>query len=287
MSSIYDRRWSISVDGEVLVAPNPISLKCEFSITHEFGAKLVYSDIKIYNLTKNTVSEKIKRKSILSFSAGYEDNLGVIFTGVIVNTYTKRIGADLVTTILATSGIKLKNEHVVEGKTFKGSYEILEILEYIVDQMDYSISIEDDDFEETVEDLTLNNGDGFEMLQGLANKYQFDYLLEGETMVFVKYGSSREGDPIEVSQLTGMEERPTYSEAGYNVRVRLNPKFKIGGKIKIKSKNINYDFAAMNYKAVADNVGDGEYTIHKMIIIGDSHGDDWSTNLEGFIQWNG
>ena len=283
MSDVFDRRWSLAVDGVQVVEPMADSLKCTFDIVHEFGGVIAYSVINIYNLSKQTVSQHLKKGSLLIFSAGYADNLGQVFNGTIVNVNTVRDDTNLITKITCTSGNKSRTKNVIASKTFAANTKPIGVIKYCVSQLGYAISIRDSDFssEQSTTSPYAVFGDGIELLNSLSYTYKFDWTIEADTIVIIKKKSFRDGATILVSRETGMEDRPEYSEVGYVVKVRLNPKLRIGGRVDIQSDFRDFNFGALHFKEIPESVGNGVYTIKKITIKGDTHGNDWTSRIEG------
>ena len=80
-----------------------------------------------------------------------------------------------------------------------------------------------------------------------------------------------------------MEDIPEFTDTGYNVKSRINPKFKIGKKVKIISDLRSLNYGAMHFRTIPDTSGKGIYKIYKIVINGDSHGTVWTSKIHGYI----
>jgi hypothetical protein len=284
MPSIFDRRWSLTLDGSLFFAESEDSLRCAFDILHEFGNVITYGNFQFYNLSETTITSAFKKGALFEFKAGYKENTGQIFIGTIVNVYSIRKEANVITHVLCSSGNKSKQKHVVQPKRFKKGTSVVEVIKYIVQQLGYGLQIKEDDF---ANDVTFVTGytvhqDGFDVLEQLGTSYNFLWAVSMNVIYIIKHNSFLNNEVLEVNQNTGMEDRPQYTESGYTVKVRLNPQFYIGGRINIKSQYQDYKLGAMNLAEIPDRIGDGVYVVSKIHHIGDTHTDAWSSKLEGF-----
>lgn len=293
MSEVYQRRWQLNIDGVPVILPSNDSLRCQFDVLHEYGNVITYSTFKIYNLSTATVSRYLKKNHLLEFSAGYVDNIGQIFIGTIINVYNVREGTDVITHILCSSGNRSREKHVINPATFARNTPAVQVIRYVVKEMGYGIEIKDEQFR--FDATFLSNytvyQDGFDALDDLSTSFSFKWALSMNVIKIKKYDEhtssllyEKAGDspPLLVNKENGMEGRPEYTEVGFNIKVRLNPKFFIGGQIEVKSDFKTFKLGVMNLKEIPETIGDGVYTVWRIQYTGDTHGNDWTSKLTGF-----
>lgn len=78
-------------------------LELHFEVPFDDDAKPNLSQLKIYNLTKTTIS-RIKKNQNVSLTAGYKDDYGLLVEGKIASVLTKYEGVDKATTVTFKEG---------------------------------------------------------------------------------------------------------------------------------------------------------------------------------------
>jgi hypothetical protein len=293
MGNIYQRRWYLSINGVRVINPSSDSLRCKFDVLHEFGDVITYSTFKIYNLAPSTVAQYFLRGNLLEFGAGYVDNIGQIFLGTITNVYDIREETDVITHVLCSASNKSREEHKITPVTFARNTPAAKIIRYVVKELGYGIDIKDEQFR--FDATYLSNytvfQDGFDALEDLSTSFSFKWAIVMGVIHIKKYDEfsksilyEKAGDtpPLLVNKENGMEGRPEYTEVGFNIKVRLNPKFFIGGQIEVKSDFKTFKLGVMNLKEIPKTIGDGTYTVWRIQYNGDTHGDEWTSKLTGF-----
>ncbi len=80
-----------------------------------------------------------------------------------------------------------------------------------------------------------------------------------------------------------MQGIPEINESGCSVKTRLNSQLQVNHRFIIKSETKHVNFTNLYVEVVPENLGQGEYGILKLEHTGDSHGEDWTTNVTGVI----
>lgn len=219
-----DKRNSMLVD-----AMQEIGAKCEQNIDGQFGRVAIISmdnvkinssdmdfefscegdddvtsneaEIVIYNLSTDTVKQFKKDKKIY-ITAGYKDDTGVVFSGVIVKVKDKFDGCDRITTINALDDLSRQEKQVTNisytaGKT--ASY----ILKDLVNKLGLPIAVFKTKRDHTYSGAVTIDGDLMSEIEKYANVCGVSaYINKGQ--VYVR--SLTEGDDIEfyVHMSTGL-----------------------------------------------------------------------------------
>ena len=285
MPEFYDRRWSIDIDNKPFIVSSKDSVKCVFEVNHEFGGVISYMKIGIYNLSSKTIGSKIKNGAAITLRAGYKNNIDVIGEGVIINSYMSRFGADTVVNLICASSAKKPSDFPTISFTAEKGTSIASVIQTVCEKMKLTLVINKNDFKdlEKLKSGTSFSGDGFKIINDLSHHYEFDYTVANKTIFALKHGKTFNETPQVISQETGMEDMPEFTDTGYNVKSRLNPKFKIGHKLRIKSTMKVLNFGAMHFRNVPETTGKGVYKIYKIVINGDTHGKTWTSKLSGYI----
>lgn len=129
-------RWELTVNigEEVKTVFYPLTV--EFSIVRNTSAQANTAQFNIYNLAPSTRSSEFffqdrfntSKRKIVKFKAGYGDKLTEIFKGYILESYSKRQGADIVTQMQC---LDLGNITDYVNQTFEGGTSYREIVETI------------------------------------------------------------------------------------------------------------------------------------------------------------
>ena len=283
MGEYNKRRWSVEIDGEVLIPEMAErQFKATFQILHDFGGFTSYADIAIYNLSKDTINKALKRGKNIIFKAGYDGSVDTIFSGTVRNVFPERVGPNTITRLICRGG-KLADEQPQVNETLGVNTKLTEIIRACGASLGYPIVMDDAQFADVDPypfGYTLQ-GDPRVYLDELAQAHKFDYIIENERLVVVRQGYTRQGDVHVVSQFTGMEGIPEISEVGVDVVTRLNPKLRIGGKFRIESELATFNFSNLYFRDVPETAGQGEYKIIKIEYTGDTWGDAWSDKIYG------
>ena len=115
------------------------SLDFEFTVPFDDDTEANEAEIRVYNLSKTTIG-RLKTDSEISITAGYGNDTGVIFTGVISSVKTRWSGQDKITTITALDSQNLK-ERDVESISYKAGVKASYILKDLVSRLKLPIAV--------------------------------------------------------------------------------------------------------------------------------------------------
>lgn len=104
--------WAVTLDSD--------EYDLEFEVKFDDDLEANEAEIKVYNLTQNTIKNLIVKKPI-SITAGYKGDTGVIFRGYISKVKTKREGCDKITTIYALDSFDLQEKDLTDITYAAGS----------------------------------------------------------------------------------------------------------------------------------------------------------------------
>lgn len=284
MTSYTKRRWEISIDDELFIAPTDgRQFKMTFEVVHDFGGSISYCDLAIYNLSADTANNAFKKGSAIRFKAGYSDTIDAIFVGTIKNVLRERRGPNTITRLICRGG-RLTDESKTINETLGAGAKVTDIIRACVKALDYPIVIDDSQFSD-IDPYPRGyvlNGDPRVYLDTLSTAHNFSYMIENNRAIVIRNDSFRQGEVHIVSQFTGMEGIPEITEVGADVIIRLNPKIRIGGRYRIESTLSTFNFSNLYFQNIPESAGKGEYRIFRISHSGDSWGDAWSTKIVGF-----
>lgn len=266
MSQQYGRRWRVTLftkgNGEAITIDN--SLRVSFDCAKSISDKPNQAKLMIYNLSVSNIEKALNgdfKRAVLS--VGYQ-SLNQLFVGDITKATVKRSGVDFILTLECADGfsaykngrIKLSLEHGATDKDIvKNLTETFQGVQ--VGQVDIP----------NVRKLPRGrvlNGDTREILNKIANNSQADWCIQDNEFIFLPKNKVLKNQAVVLSQESGMINSPQRTDDGLELDCLLNTELKIGGLVEVKSiiKSFN-----------------GFYKIVKIKHTGDSHSNDWKSQL--------
>lgn len=280
-----DRRlYSVIIDGNTYISESDAyQFRVVFDIDINPGETLAFGDFRIYNLAKKST---VEAGASIEFRAGYTNQVDTIFKGYITNTFRERDGASTVQRFLCKSGDPARDRGSLNSSYSQG-VQLLDVLKDIAKQWPRQLDIDESQFADVA--LTsgyMVDGDIPQELNQLAQAYNFDWVQERGRLVITKRTATRTTPVTEISQFTGMVGVPevTRGPDGLGVYVihKLNPYFRINGRINIKSEFQSFNAGNLFVVGLAgDARATGEYNIFQLRHRGDSHGNLWVTEIDG------
>lgn len=244
------------------------------------------AEIVVFNLSEETVNKIKGEFTRVILQAGYQNNAGIIFDGQIRQTRTGREGG--VTTFLeitAADGDRAYNFATVNQTLAAGATPA------------HQIKVCNDAFASkgagaghVPADLGGQPLPRGKVMYGMARKYMRDaanntdssWSIQDGKVQLVKATGYLPSEAVVLTHETGLVGTPEQTNEGIKVRCLLNPRLKIGGRIKLDNKSIQA--AKTDLKAGAGNKAakmdrDGFYRILKVEFTGDTHGNDWYADM--------
>lgn len=278
------RLWSVLINGDVYISESDMyQFRVVFDIDINPGETLAFGDFRIYNLAK---ASTVEAGSSIEFRAGYTNQVDTIFKGYVTNTFRERDGASTVQRFLCKSGSPVGDRGSLNSSYSAGA-SLLDVLKDIAKQWPRQLDIEESQFEGiTLTSGYMVDGDIPQELNQLAFAYDFDWLQDRGRLVITRRTAGRTTPATEISQFTGMVGIPEVSRGpnglGVYVIHRLNPYFRINGRIDIKSEFQSFNAGNLFVVELAgDARAAGEYNIFSLRHRGDSHGNLWVTEIDG------
>jgi len=279
-----DRRlWSLEIGGQTYISESDAGqFRIVFEVEIKPGATLSFADISIYNLKKDS---GIEMNAPVKLRAGYTNQVDTLFTGYITNTFRERDGASTVQRLLCKSGTPVTDRSSLNS-SYGGGVQLLDILRDVAKQWPRQLDID----EEVFGNISLTSGyfiDGDipQTLTRLGNAYNFEWTDERGALIITRPEAERKTPIVEVSQFTGMIGIPEVNRgpSGFGVFVinRLNPYFRINGRIEVKSEFQTFNAGNIAVVGLAgDARANGVYNVFELRHRGDSHGNLWLTEID-------
>lgn len=293
MTQQYLRKVRLIVGGTNApgVAANPDAgidlseLHIRFQVRNTTAQTLKRAEIRIYNLNQDTARKIQNEFTRVELSAGYGDQVGLIFQGQIAQIQVGRENAtDSYVHIFAQDGDAAYNFATTNRTLAKG---------WTPDQM-YSALLQDlssfgvtagykPDFSaESASRGMACYGMTRDHLRNLAEQQGCEWNIEDGKVNFVKLSSFIPGEAVVLNSASGMIGTPEMTIQGLMVRSLLNSNIKSGGQVKIDnasiaSLTINIPYAGN--EVVPGTDADGFYTSRVVQHVGDTRGLEWYTSM--------
>lgn len=281
---LFKRRCSLTVgrDGQGLELGD---LRVVFATHHADYETPNHADIRIYNLAETTAQQIKKEFTDIYLQAGYDGLVGVIFAGQIRQARIGREnGTDTYLDILASDGDRAYNFATVNTTLAAGSTANDQIRVAQSAMQSHDVEAGDDP---ELDSPALPRG---RVMYGMARTVMRDAtestnstwsIQDGKVQVIDVQGYLP-GEAVVLTSQTGLVGQPEQTNEGIKVRALLNPRLKVGGRIKLDNRSISeirseIKIGAVNLAPRLDD--DGLYRILAIDHSGDTRGNDWYADL--------
>lgn len=239
------------------------NLRIKFTITKSSSEDPNTAKIEVYNLNPDNQSQIIKEFADIQLIAGYKGGERLIFSGQIRTAVPTVSGTDRIMTIECGDG----DREVLRGfinKSFEKGVTANEIVGECQEAMFGIKPAHQDSLPKTYSRGRTISGRASDVLTEQCNANDAQWSIQDGDMLILKDGSVRPNAVWLINQSTGMLGSPEPTTIGVKVKTLLNPAYLIGGVAKIDSL-----------------IFSGGVRIEKINHIGDTHGDEWASHLEG------
>lgn len=251
--------------------------------------------IRVYNLSDETARSVQKEYSRVVLQAGYaETGFGVIFDGTIKQF--RRGREDALTSyldILAADGDLGFNFGICNQTFAAGTTTSRDRVAALAKSMGLGFQL-DQNLASTGGTLPRGKvlfGMARDLMNCEANNQGSTWSIQNGQVQVTTLAGYLPGDAVELNSLTGLIGVPEQTEDGIRVRCLLNPKLRIGGRVKINNKDIN-QLVQQNPNAapvpfnqwtgiqlLAKVTDDGFYRVYVAEHVGDTRGQEWYSDL--------
>lgn len=278
----YLRRINLLVTGEG-DGLDLSELHITFTVTKKDVQTPNTANIKIYNLSEDTIKRFRKEFTRIVLQAGYESNFGVIFDGNIIHVRRGRENnTDTYLELVAGDGDVAYN-HAIVNHTLAAGATQNEQIKVSADAMAGKGAATG--FVENLQGDSLPRG---KVMYGMARNYlrkscestDASCSIQDGRLQVVKNDGVLPHQAILLTSKTGLIETPEINNEGIKAKCLLNPQLKIGGKVKIDESSIAEaklpDTSKNNQANKAPSLdADGFYKVLAIDYTGDTHGNAW------------
>lgn len=277
------RKFDIQIDGKPFIEPTKQrqQFRVVFRTQTNYTENLNFFDLSIYNLSRSTV---INEGQKIVFSAGYDDEYDVIFSGVITSVLVEAEGVNKVTKLYCVSN-RIDRRKTINVGLGKNS-TVIQALRACASAWGLSLKVDKEQFKDSplLTSGYVLEGDIPSCLRKLAKMFDFGWAQVNQFLIVDRKGKEIKGKPREISLFTGMIGVPQsdgdITGTFVNVSTRLSPKIRLATNVNIQSEYSVYRTGNLYIKP-PENKGNlsGVYKVIAIEHVGDSWGEDWRTNL--------
>ena len=244
-----------------------------------------HADIRVYNLSGETARRIKGEFKRVVLQAGYEGNYGLIFGGSIRQVRLGREGGvNTFVDILASDGDRAYNYAVVNATLAAGATQ-RDVVKAAVGSMQ-----EHGATQGHIPDLGGQALPRGVTMYGMARDYMRDAAASTDTSWSIQDGAVQmvpkrgylPGNAVELTAESGLIGQPEQTNEGIMVRCLINPRLRVGGRIKLNNKSIRRiktDLKISAFMKAPRIDRDGLYRILAIEFSGDTRGQDWYADL--------
>lgn len=239
----FGRIVSVTIDGALFESP-PFTI--ELDLPFDSGSDADVNNIKIYNLSDQTISRITKDKYVV-VQAGYEGDVGTVALGTIEDVSTKWQGVDKITTLLVGDGTSSWLTARV-NKSWRQGVKASEIARDIIGMLGLSvgrIELPNDIAYPSGRTLTMGAKTALEELARDAGAR----LHVTRQAVYMVPPSRYETVGVVLSAETGLLDSPepvSKPEGGYKLRALLQHRITTDAMVEIRSRTANGEFRVVS-----------------------------------------
>lgn len=243
------------------------------------------AEIRVYNLSADTISQIRREFTQITLQAGYEGNTGVIFAGTIKQVRTGReAGTDVYIDIDAGDGDIDYNNAIVNTTLSAGARQI--------DQVNAASRAMTNTSQGYIPDLGSNSLPRGKVLYGMARDYLrqsaessgTSWSIQDGKLQMVGLNTTLPTQAVILNSKTGLIGQAEQTNDGIKARCLLNPMLKIGGRVQINeadilSAKIDNTDKSSPVNSAPSVTADGFYRVLMVEYSGDTRGNDWYADV--------
>lgn len=245
-------------------------------------------DIRVYNVSDQTLNQVQKEFKRVVLQAGYDGNFGVIFQGNVKQLRKGRESAvDSYLDLTAADGDSAYHFAVVNRSLSAGSTPLDQFKASLTAMAGHGVvgASTAELHERTLPRGKTMFGMARDFMRSLAGSTQTDWSIQDEQLTLIPASAYLPGEAAVLTAATGMVGFPEQTQDGIKVRCLLNPNLKIGTRVKIDNQSILRFKFGLSLGAFKNNMfvpsvqNDGFYRIIFAEHAGDTRGQEWYTSL--------
>jgi len=281
----FIRKWKVKIG-----TFETTELRIKFEVDKSLVGSPNLLKLEIYNLKESNRNLIKNEYENIELYAGYVDSMPLLFKGQLRTVSHLLVGTDWITTIYAGDGA-LALEKAKVNKTYPAGTSQETLVNSLIGELSSVGGIAKGRLEGIKECITkkksllksmILSGGVKEWLDTLSKNCGFDYSVnDGVIDTNTKDKPLNDEAMFLISQKTGMIGSPEITEIGASVSVYLRGNLKLARRFKIEALSATLNIGNQYFRQVKKSVTDNPYMIQQIKHLGDSHDNDWKTELVG------
>lgn len=258
-SSLFDRRWRITVGQPGLNGKQWTEIDCRFRVTKTASSTPNQVDLTVYNLTAASRALFEKRKTALIIEAGYGSNVVKIASGEILRAGSQLVDADWETTVEAADGMTAYGTVIQETLAPNTTEE--SAIRAIAKKLGIPVkSISGLDGNQRFANGRVISGPARFALDAICRTRRLRWSIQDGSLVVFPIGSTAGGTAVLLSPETGLIGSPEKTDKGWKARSLLQGQITPGKPVQLKARNVTGLFLAEQVEHSGDTAGNDWFT---------------------------
>lgn len=282
---LYGRRYRVYIDIGGSKAFDVSDLRCTFSVTKSCTLQANASTLTIYNLNPMDENVLIKEGQRIVIEAGYSGSqYGKIFDGNVIQPIrSKENGTDYLLTLVSMDSDRYVNYGLV-GVSLVAQQSSRDAVNALILRSSETIgrgSIINGRIEYPRGKVLFGMCKDF--LEQIARSENSQFYTDDGKVNIISSSDVSSGSVLAFGPQTGLIGTPTQTENGIQCKVLLNPFIKLNTLFYIDNKKVTGKQYQMG-RAIRALDQNGIYRVIKFTHKGDTHGNEWYTEIEAITQ---
>lgn len=288
---LYGRRYRCIIDVGNGEAFDVSQLRCKFRFVKSAFFEANQSEVVLYNLNPESENKLIKSGQRIVFEAGYNgDQYGKIFEGNVIQPLrSKEGGVDFKLTLVSMDSDRYVTYGLV-GVSLVAQQSARDAVEACVSKAGQVTNENYGQQVGIISDQTINYPRGKVMfgaptyyLNQIAKSMNASYYNEDGSVNIISPKELADNEIFDLSPETGLIGSPMQTEYGISCSCLLNPRMKLNSLFHLDNKKvIGNRYEPGTPVRPLDTAG--IYRVIKITHVGDTRGDDWTTEIEAISQ---
>lgn len=305
------RNYELSIGGDVFIARRSEAqhsqLRCAFDVLTYVGGVFATADIRLYNLVTSSsprpdsptwaelnqpsvsilrvpsgVGLQPKSGSAIRLLAGYDDDIGIIFTGTITNVFREREGPNIITRLLCRSGDS-ETDTGIANSSYSAGASLYDVLTDLARGWGKRLGVNQTRTEQIIFNSGyIVDGDITRAFDDLALAYGFEWT-NSNGRISVRFPDDTPDTPVfTVSATTGMIGIPEISGGVggvfLDVSNRINPHIDIADRIAVSAEFQTFN-TGNAFVSHTEAFATGNWNVRGIRFRGDNWGSVWRMDI--------
>jgi hypothetical protein len=247
------------------------------------------ADIRVYNVSQDTINTIQRQFDRVILQAGYEDNFGVIFDGKVKQYRTGHESeVDSYLDITAADGDSAYNFALVNTTLAAGSTAANQIGAVTTAMAPYGVAQGYTAALPTTQQTRgkVMFGMARDEMRKISNTTGNSWSIQNGQLQLVPLTGYIPGEVVVLTSATGLIGFPEQTPSGIVMKCLINPKIQMGGLIQIDNASIQKYRLPLNLPAQTQTLlnlatinNDGLYRVFYVEYIGNTRGNEWYTEI--------